>query len=137
MHFRLLKMRLPVFLIRAKAACQTGHVIASIGKDFCDFLAPPSFRTIDDDCPVLGHGLEHMGQRVERRIDGTGHRMRGEVGRLAQVEQRDRVRVEPGKFFGCDMAVCGFAALVIINRITQSNRHVLLPSCSVILGSPR
>ena len=111
--------------ITLKTAIEACYIVTAIGKDFSYFLAPPSLSTIDYDSSICGHGFEHMGQRVEWCIDGTFDRVGGEVGWFPQVEQRDRIRVELGKFRRRDAAVRCFTALIVIDRITQSNRHVL------------
>ena len=111
--------------ITLKTAIEACYIVAAIGKDFSYFLAPPSLSTIDYDSSICGHGFEHMGQRVEWCIDGTFDRVGSEVGWFPQVEQRDRIRVELGKFRRRDAAVRCFTALIVIDRIMQSNRHVL------------
>ena len=78
--------------ITLKTAIEACYIVTAIGKDFSYFLAPPSLSTIDYDSSICGHGFEHMGQRVEWRIDGTFDRVGGEVGWFPQVEQRDRIR---------------------------------------------
>ena len=111
--------------ITLKTAIEACYIVAAIGKDFSYFLAPPSLSTIDYDSSICGHGFEHMGQRVEWCIDGTFDRVGGEVGWFPQVEQRDRIRVELGKFRRRDAAVLlGWGRNTLTRKIKELGMKV-------------
>ena len=111
--------------ITLKTAIEACYIVAAIGKDFSYFLAPPSLSTIDYDSSICGHGLSTWARGSSGALMAPSTGVGGEVGWFPQVEQRDRIRVELGKFRRRDAAVRCFTALIVIDRIMQSNRHVL------------
>ena len=103
------------------------HRKFAIGKDFSLFprstiLEHTRLRQFD----LWAMVLSTWGQRVE----GDGALMAPSTGWAAksagfpQVEQRDRIRVELGKSRWRD-AAADASPLIVIDRIMQSNRHVL------------
>ncbi len=107
----LLRQRGEILPIRLESAVKVDGVIAAIGKDLGDLLAPIPHPAEHDDRLVVRHLAQPRADLVERDIDRAIKAMDQHLVGLAQVQQRHRGFVELSESFRRD-ALDGIAVVV-------------------------